>query len=170
MQKLFKPAFWSWILAILLLAASTAIAEEASDKPAEGKSKKDDYYTLMKVFADTLDQVERNYVKPVSRRELMEAAIGGILGKLDPYSNYISRDDMARFKSTVESQFGGIGIQITIDHEQLKVLSPLVGTPAYRAGLQSGDNISRSRARRPMAFRSKKPSSGSKGKRAPASR
>ena len=97
------------------------------------------------MFADTLDQVERNYVKPVSRRELMEAAIGGVLGKLDPYSNYINRDDLGRFKSTVESQFGGIGIQITIDHDQLKILSPLVGTPAYRAGLQVGRQHPRDR-------------------------
>jgi carboxyl-terminal processing protease len=114
----------------------------AEAKSAAGaKDKDDDYYELYQVFADTLDQVERNYVKPVSRRELIEAAIGGILGKLDPYSNYINRDDLGRFKSTVESQFGGIGIQITIDHDQLKILSPLVGTPAYRAGLQAGDHI-----------------------------
>ena len=71
----------------------------------------------------------------------MEAAIHGVLGKLDPYSNYINPDEMSRFKTSVESQFGGIGIQITIDHDQLKILSPIVGSPAYRAGLQAGDHI-----------------------------
>jgi len=118
------------------VAGSRARAAEAeAKKPAESD------YELYQVFADTLDQVERNYVKDVSRRELMEAAINGVLSKLDPYSNYISPDDLSRFKTTVESQFGGIGIQITLEHEQLKVLSPLVGTPAYRAGIQAGDRI-----------------------------
>ena len=143
-----------WIFSLLVVWSSAcgALADEpaaAPDTPAadaaagspDAAKRDDDYYELYQVFADTLDQVERNYVKPVSRRELIEAAIGGVLGKLDPYSNYINRDDLGRFKSTVESQFGGIGIQITIDHDQLKILSPLVGTPAYRAGLQAGDNI-----------------------------
>ncbi len=85
--------------------------------------------------------MERNYVKDISRRELMESAIQGVLGKLDPYSNYISPDEIGRFKSTVESQFGGIGIQVGVEDGRLKVISPLVGTPAYRAGLEAGDVI-----------------------------
>ncbi len=143
---------WTFSLLLVCSSAWSALADEpaaAPDTPPadaaagspDAAKRDDDYYELYQVFADTLDQVERNYVKPVSRRELIEAAIGGVLGKLDPYSNYINRDDLGRFKSTVESQFGGIGIQITIDHDQLKILSPLVGTPAYRAGLQAGDNI-----------------------------
>ena len=75
----------------------------------------DEDYELYQVFADTLDQVERNYVKNVGRRELMEAAIHGVLSKLDPYSNYISPEEISRFKTSVESQFGGIGIQIGMD-------------------------------------------------------
>lgn len=101
----------------------------------------DEYYELFRVLADTLDQVERNYVKEIDRRRLMEAAIRGILQELDPYSNYISPDEMQEFKTSVEQQFGGIGIQITMEGGQLKVLSPLVGTPAYRAGIQAGDWI-----------------------------
>src|SRR5262249_22778427 len=109
--------------------------------PAKTLKPGDEDYELYQIFADTLDQVERNYVKDVSRRELMEAAIHGILTKLDPYSNYISPDDIGRFKSTVESQFGGIGIQVGIEDGQLKVISPLIGSPAYRAGLEAGDTI-----------------------------
>ena len=78
-------------------------------------------------------------VQEVDRHELMEAAIKGVLSKLDPYSSYIGREEFGGFKTAVESQFGGIGIQITIDNGQLKVASPLVGTPAYRAGIQAGD-------------------------------
>jgi carboxyl-terminal processing protease len=101
----------------------------------------DEYYELFRVLADTLDQVERNYVKEIDRRRLMEAAIRGILQELDPYSNYIKPEEMQEFKTSVEQQFGGIGIQITMEGGQLKVLSPLVGTPAYRAGIQAGDWI-----------------------------
>jgi carboxyl-terminal processing protease len=107
----------------------------------EVKKPTEDDYELYQIFADTLDQVERNYVKDVSRRELMEAAIQGVLNKLDPYSNYISPEEIGRFKSSVENQFGGIGIQIGMENGLLKVISPLIGTPAYRAGLESGDIV-----------------------------
>jgi carboxyl-terminal processing protease len=115
----------------------------AAEKPATDAAKQADleYYELYKILADTMYQVEQNYVTKVDRRELMEAAIRGVLDKLDPYSNYISPDELGRFKTSVENQFGGIGIQITMDGGQLHVLSPIVGSPAYRAGLQSGDAI-----------------------------
>lgn len=116
---------------------SEAATTETPKKPGEIQ----DDYELLSVLVDTLDQVERNYVKDISRRELLEAAIEGVLEKLDPYSSYITQEDMSRFRTTVESSFGGIGIQITLDGEQLKVLSPLVGTPAYKAGLMAGDRI-----------------------------
>jgi carboxyl-terminal processing protease len=121
----------------------TLLADQAATKAQEEKAKADqqEYYELFRSFTDALDQVERNYVKRIDRRELFEAAIRGMLSKLDPHSNYISPEDIDRFKTSVESQFGGIGIQITIEGGQLKVLSPLVGTPAYKAGVQAGDRI-----------------------------
>ncbi|MEX2142456.1 MAG: S41 family peptidase [Pirellulales bacterium] len=120
-------------------AAKSSNEQQKSDKlPLKSD---DEYYELFRSFADTVDQVERNYVQEVDRRELMEAAIKGVLSKLDPYSSYIGPEEFGGFKTSVESQFGGIGIQITIDDGQLKVLSPLVGTPAYRAGIQAGDRI-----------------------------
>ncbi|MDZ4818736.1 MAG: S41 family peptidase [Planctomycetota bacterium] len=140
------------ILAALLAVPATAAepdanqtAKEAIATPSKSDARlprsDDEYYELFRSFADTLDQVERNYVKEVDRRELMEAAIKGALSKLDPYSSYIGPDEISGFKSSVESQFGGIGIQITIDDGLLKILSPLVGTPAYRAGIQAGDRV-----------------------------
>ncbi|MGD9722067.1 MAG: S41 family peptidase [Pirellulales bacterium] len=130
-----------WFLPAVLFLLAVACLPAANLRADEPKKPTDEEYELYQIFADTIDQVERNYVKDISRRELMEAAIQGVLGKLDPYSNYISPDDIGRFKSTVESQFGGIGIQIGVENGQLKVISPLVGTPAYRAGLESGDLI-----------------------------
>ncbi|MEK6234818.1 MAG: S41 family peptidase, partial [Planctomycetales bacterium] len=122
---------------MVLLGGLVAVPSFADNTPQEDK----ELYELFKVFVDTLDQVERNYVKEIDRRILIEAAIKGMIDKLDPYSNYISPEDLARFKRSVESKFGGVGIQIGVNGGNLTIISPLAGTPAYRAGLHSGDHI-----------------------------
>ena len=113
-------------------------SETATDSTADEDK---ETLELLKVFVDSLDQIQRNYVKPVNRRELVEAAISGMTEKLDPYSNYISPQQVERFRSSVENQFGGIGIQVSVEDRQIKIISPLVGTPAYRAGMMAGDII-----------------------------
>ena len=140
--------WWCLLLALVLLVPPV-LAEEpaAQSKPAKSSSatepkKVEDEYELQRMLVDTLDQVERNYVKGISRRELIEAAIEGVLRKLDPYSSYIAPEELDRFRGNIESEFGGIGIQITMNRaQQLTVLSPLVDSPAYRAGILSGDQI-----------------------------
>lgn len=103
----------------------------------------DEYYELMRVFVDTFEQIDRNYVKSVDRRDLMEAAVRGMLSKLDPYSNYISPDDLDHFTEAVEQEFGGIGIQVDWNDVEraIKVVAPLPGSPAYTAGIHAGDHI-----------------------------
>jgi carboxyl-terminal processing protease len=125
----------------LALVAWSTVAAVAAPAPEKKAPPKDDSYEMFKVLADTLDQVERNYVKPVNRRELFEAAIQGILSKLDPHSSYISPEELGQFRASVENEFGGVGIQIAIDGGTLLVVSPLYGTPAYRAGIVPGDRI-----------------------------
>ncbi len=120
---------------------NTSPKEKEAADAAKKKKDDDEYYELYKSFADSLDQIEHNYVKDISRRELMEAAIRGMLTKLDPYSSYIGPEDLSGFKTAVESQFGGIGIQVSTESGQIKVLSPLMDTPAYRAGIRAGDHI-----------------------------
>src|SRR5260221_5209176 len=78
-------------------------------------TKEEQYFELMRVFADTFEQIERNYVKDIDRRKLVEAALRGMMDELDPYSNYISPDDMDRFNVQIEQELTGIGIQVTID-------------------------------------------------------
>ncbi len=134
-------------IVLMSFPAPALLAEDTLSKKAEGDSAKakpqqdEEYYELFKLFADTFDQIERNYVKDVSRRQLVEAAIRGMLSELDPYSNYISPEDLDRFKTGVEAEFGGVGIQVSVENGQLKVISPLVGTPAYRAGMMAGDHV-----------------------------
>ena len=72
---------------------------------------------------------------------MIEAAIRGVINKLDPYSAYIGPEELAQFRSSVENEFGGIGIHVSVEEGDLKVLSPIYGTPAYRAGIQAGDRI-----------------------------
>ncbi|MEN6459468.1 MAG: S41 family peptidase [Thermoguttaceae bacterium] len=127
-----------WLTLLVLLVwtlPALSTPRQAADKPAQAD------YELFKLLADTIDEVERNYVTEVDRRELIEAAVRGVLGKLDPHSSYIGPDEIQRFRAGIESQFGGIGIQIAIDDGQLMVLSPIFGTPAYRAGILAGDRI-----------------------------
>lgn len=98
-------------------------------------------YELMALFVETFQQIESNYVREVDRRELMEAAIQGMLNHLDQYSSFIPPQDVNRFNQMVEQEFGGIGITVNVRQGQLIVVSPLPGTPAYRAGLRAGDVI-----------------------------
>ncbi|MEZ6130755.1 MAG: S41 family peptidase [Planctomycetaceae bacterium] len=120
---------------LVLAFVGFAIAE---DKPAVQEPSD---YQLMSTFVEAFEQVEANYVRDVDRRELMEAAIQGMLSHLDQYSSYIPPDAIPRFNQMMEQEFGGIGIQVNIRGEQLVVVSPLPATPAYAAGIRSGDVI-----------------------------
>jgi carboxyl-terminal processing protease len=139
-----KPviAFRTFLCLLLVIMAATIVRSDESE-PKVPKSQKEDDYALMKVFVDTFDQVERNYVKDVDRRELLQAAIEGMMSRLDPYSSYISPEEMARFSEAVDQEFGGIGITVHKDEpsDRLVVMSPLPGTPAFRAGIRAGDVI-----------------------------
>lgn len=129
---------------LLALFISSAVFSPSTYADETEKNKDDDYYQMMKLFADTYEQIERNYVKDVDRRVLLEAAIRGMVKELDQYSNYISPKDLSRFNQVVEQEFGGIGIQVHIDEEnnrRLTVMTPLPGTPAYKAGVRAGDVI-----------------------------
>ncbi len=120
-------------------AAKADAPEKRPDKKAAQPA--DDGYELFELLADTVDQIDRNYVKEVDRRELIEAAIRGMMTKLDPYSSYIGPEELAQFRTSVDSEFAGIGVQVSNDDGDLSVLSPIYGTPAYRAGIQAGDRI-----------------------------
>ncbi len=133
------------LLGLALLLPTISRAEEKFVGPppplASDKEHSDEYYELLRLFADTFDQIERNYVKEVDRRQLMEGAIQGMLSKLDPYSNYIPPPDLDRFRTGVESEFGGVGLQVQNNEGVLTVISPIYNTPAYHAGIQEGDKL-----------------------------
>ncbi|MBT3889991.1 MAG: PDZ domain-containing protein, partial [Planctomycetaceae bacterium] len=120
-------------IAVEITAASKAIVEESVGD--------EEIYALLKLFVDTLDQIDRNYVKDVNRRELVDAAIEGMLKKLDRHSNYIPPSNIDRFKQGIENVFGGIGIQTVLNNGNIEIVTPISGSPAYTAGIRPGDLI-----------------------------
>lgn len=126
-------------LTLVLVLSTTVAATTPEEAKRREKQERDEFYELLLIFADTIDQIDRNYVEKISRRELLEAAIEGALKKLDPYSNYIAPDEFDEFRLEVDNTFGGIGVQIGSQNDQLRIISPMVGTPAYRAGVLAGD-------------------------------
>jgi carboxyl-terminal processing protease len=109
----------------------------------QGAKPKDEMLELYGLFVDAVEKVELNYVRPVSRRELLENALEGMLQNLDPHSSFINTSEWQQFRRQIEGKFGGIGIQVDLDSEsrRLKVVAPMVGTPAYEAGIMAGDQI-----------------------------
>ncbi len=137
--------FGSGLITPQLQSQESPAKADTAAKPVEKKDKPADKdtidYELLRLFTDSLDQVERNYVKEIDRRELLEAAIKGMLSKLDPYSQYIPPSDLEKFRSSVENEFGGIGITVSVETGDLMVISPIFRTPAYNAGIRGGDLI-----------------------------
>ncbi|MEZ6060589.1 MAG: S41 family peptidase [Planctomycetaceae bacterium] len=126
----------SMLLAGLILLGQTCPATRAFEDDESHER-----YELMKLFVETFEQIDNNYVQDVDRRQLVEAAIEGMVQHLDQYSSYIAPTDLQRFDQVMEQEFGGIGINVSQRGDRLTVISPLPGTPAYRAGIQAGDVI-----------------------------
>ncbi|TDI96235.1 MAG: S41 family peptidase [Deltaproteobacteria bacterium] len=101
----------------------------------------DNIYEGLSTFTRVLDLVERNYVDEIDSRELSLNAIEGMLNSLDPYSAYLTPDRFKNLEEGTSGEFGGVGMEITIKNGVLTVVSPLEDTPAYAAGIESGDQI-----------------------------
>ncbi len=127
------------LYSVAMVAAISLLSWQA----IQGAKPKDEMMELYGLFVDAVEQVEANYVRPVSRRELLESALKGMLQDLDPHSSFINTSEWKQFKRQIEGRFGGIGIQVGMDTEakRLKVIAPMVGTPAYSAGILAGDVI-----------------------------
>jgi carboxyl-terminal processing protease len=94
-------------------------------------------------FAEVFREVQASFVEPVSDHVLMEAAIHGLLTRLDPHSEYLARADLEAFSDETAGVYGGLGVEVQVESGALKIVSPMDDTPAARAGLRSGDVISR---------------------------
>ncbi|MEX2454862.1 MAG: S41 family peptidase [Rhodospirillaceae bacterium] len=98
-------------------------------------------YRHLNLFGDVFERVRADYVEEISDEDLIEAAINGMLTSLDPHSSYLSPKNFQDMQVQTRGEFGGLGIEVTMENGFVKVVSPIDDTPAFRAGLQPGDYI-----------------------------
>ena len=120
-------------LAFLLLAPTAGLAQ--SDDRA-------DTYQQLDLFGEVFERVRAEYVEQVTDKELIEAAISGMLTSLDPHSSFLNADNFQDMQVQTRGAFGGLGIEVTMENGLVRVVTPMDDTPAFRAGLEAGDLIS----------------------------
>ena len=98
-------------------------------------------YNYLKFLGDTIEKIKSDYVEDVQNKELVESAINGMLSALDPHSSFLDADKLKNLGIQTKGEFGGLGIEVTMENGFVKVISPIDNTPAYRAGVKAGDYI-----------------------------
>lgn len=119
---------------LALLSGAAAAAESKTGTDA-------DTYRMLQLFGDVFERVRSEYVEPVSDEELVESALNGMLTSLDPHSNYMNAKNFRDMQVQTKGEFGGLGIEVTMENGWVKVVSPIDDTPAARAGMQPNDYI-----------------------------
>ena len=135
MKKYFLAGIMGCALGVLV---SVKVAGPVFAQDTETKKT---IYEQLDLFGDIFERIRSEYVEEVSSKDLIEAAIDGMLTSLDPHSSYLSADDAAKMKVQTRGEFGGLGIEVTQQEGFVKVVSPIDGTPADAAGMEAGDFI-----------------------------
>lgn len=112
----------------------------AGIKPTKSENYSETYRQL-NLFGDVFERVRSQYVDPVEDKELIESAVNGMLTDLDPHSSYLNEENFDEMQVNTKGEFGGLGIEVTMENGLVKVVSPIDDTPAFRAGIQAGDYI-----------------------------
>ena len=128
--------------AVLLSLNGLALTATHAEKPSSDK-KKEEVYRHLNLFGDVFEKVKTDYVEKTEDKDLVEAAINGMLTSLDPHSGYLNPESFEDMRVQTKGEFGGLGIEVTLDSGFVKVVSPIDDTPAAKAGLQAGDYITR---------------------------
>ena len=123
------------------LAGVVATTQIAGPLVAQEAGKQSSVYEQLDLFGDIFERIRAQYVEEVDEKELIEAAINGMLTSLDPHSSYLSPDAAADMRVQTRGEFGGLGIEVTQEEGFVKVVSPIDGTPAAEAGIEAGDFI-----------------------------
>jgi len=145
----YRHLFLSTALVALLTVPNFAFAEEKkaeTEKPAEKKLTQEqlneETYKQLSLFGGVFETVREKYVDKVTDQQLIEYAIKGMLTNLDAHSDYMTAKDFDDMKVQTKGEFGGLGIEVTMQDGLVKVVSPIDDTPAFKAGIQAGDLIS----------------------------
>jgi carboxyl-terminal processing protease len=139
-----KPFHSTLMLALLSLTLSlpiNAYAVEEAATPAKKENAKGVSLEDVQRFSNALNQIKQYYVKPVDDKVLFDNAIRGMLNGLDPHSAYLDEDAYRELQTSTSGEFGGLGIEVTMEDGVVKVITPLVDTPAFKAGIKAGDYI-----------------------------
>ena len=119
------------IVTIILLNVSSKVYSQNIDK----------LYEKIDLFSEVLETIQNEYVEDVDQAEAMESAINGLLQSLDPYSSYMNQETFEESQSETSGEFGGLGIEVSMEAGVVKVIAPIDDTPASRAGIKAGDYI-----------------------------
>jgi len=131
-------ALWTLLVLAVLAAGSTMVSWAASPSTPAGNS---DIYKQLDLFGEVLERVRADYVEKPDDSKLIEAAINGMLMALDPHSSYLNPKEFRDMQVQTRGEFGGLGIEVTMENGVVKVVSPIEDTPAAKAGIMSGDFI-----------------------------
>lgn len=132
-----KGKFRFVLLLTLIFMVGVSLGKGLDNVLAES----DNIYKELEIFTNALNLIRENYVEEVDTKKLITGAISGMVTALDEHSSYITSDKFNNFLDDTKGSFGGLGIIISIVDETLTVISPIEDTPAWRAGLKSGDKI-----------------------------
>ncbi|CAG0907231.1 unnamed protein product, partial [Cyprideis torosa] len=123
------------------------VVQETEERTAPTKEEQikaqtaEDTYRQLNLFGDVFERVRAQYVEPMTDEELIENAVEGLLTSLDPHSSYLDDDDYKDMQVQTRGEFGGLGIEVTMENGFVKVVSPIDETPAAKAGVEAGDYI-----------------------------
>ncbi len=130
---------------LVLIALFAPMVANAADKKKKEELivhlTDEQIYEELKKLALVFEVARENFVEEADEKKMLEAAMNGMLGALDPHSSYLSKDDFKEFSDKSHGEFGGLGIQITSDRGAVRVISPIDDTPAEKAGIKAGDYI-----------------------------
>lgn len=128
-------------MTLALLCNDGARAAQKAQKPKSPEEQAALVYKYLNVFSETLKRAKTDYVEEVGEDKLIEYAINGMLSSLDPHSSYLDAETFKDMREQTKGEFGGLGIEVTMDNGFVKVISPIDDTPAFKAGIQAGDYI-----------------------------
>jgi len=131
-------ALWALLVLAVLAAGSTMVSLARSQSASAANS---EIYKQLDLFGEVLERVRADYVEEPEDSELIESAINGMLAALDPHSGYLNPKHFRDMQVQTRGEFGGLGIEVTMENGVVKVVAPIDDTPASRAGLMSGDLV-----------------------------
>lgn len=129
------------ILALIVILATVAAIVTLGWRSIPDVSAGADRYEKLRLFTEVLSVVERSYVEKTETKDLIYSAIKGMMRSLDPHSAFLTPNDYKEMQVDTKGEFGGLGIQISIRDNVLTIIAPIEDTPAWRAGIKSGDKI-----------------------------